>query len=46
VTAEFTFNDGEIGFGINGGFWGAGAGVANPGGDNVKEKAEVWFDKF
>ncbi|KAF5365311.1 hypothetical protein D9758_005454 [Tetrapyrgos nigripes] len=44
VTAEFTF-DGEVGFGITGGFWGAGVNVAGPVGNSVKEKAEVWFGR-
>jgi len=45
LTAEFAFGVGELGFGITGGFWGAGAGVEGPAGERVSERAEVWFEK-
>ena len=46
MTAEFAFDDGEVGFGATGGVWGAGPGVAGPVGETVKERAEVWFAKI
>ncbi|THU84499.1 beta-lactamase/transpeptidase-like protein [Dendrothele bispora CBS 962.96] len=44
-TAEFASDTEGLGFGITGGFWGAGAGVEDPVGDGVLERAEVWFEK-
>lgn len=42
VVAEF---DGG-GFGVTGGFWGAGEGVADPqAGKTVRERSEVWFER-
>ena len=47
-TVEFAFDeDGTVsGFGVTGGFWGAGAGVEGPTGDTVQERAEVWFERL
>lgn len=40
------FDDVDGGFGITGGFWGAGEGVRDPqAGVSVKERSEVWFEK-
>jgi hypothetical protein len=44
--AEFAEEDGKIGFGMIGGFWVAGPGVADPVGDTAKERSEVWFEKI
>ncbi|KAF5365308.1 hypothetical protein D9758_005451 [Tetrapyrgos nigripes] len=46
ITAEFSSDEnGELGFGLTGGFWGAGPGVESPVGESAKERAEVWFTK-
>ncbi|KAJ3933342.1 MAG: beta-lactamase/transpeptidase-like protein [Lentinula lateritia] len=51
ITIEFAPNsdvvssDGVSGFGVTGGFWGAGEGVEGPVGENAQERAEVWFDR-
>ncbi|KAJ3851196.1 beta-lactamase/transpeptidase-like protein [Lentinula lateritia] len=51
ITIEFALNsdvvssDGMSGFGVTGGFWGAGEGVEGPVGKNTQERAEVWFDR-
>ncbi|KIK54979.1 hypothetical protein GYMLUDRAFT_99753 [Collybiopsis luxurians FD-317 M1] len=47
ITAEFAFDTDDrrvIGFGITGNFWGAGAGVKDPVGESIQERAEVWFN--
>ncbi|KAK7058457.1 hypothetical protein VNI00_002091 [Paramarasmius palmivorus] len=45
ITAEFAVDDdGNVGFGVTGGIWGAGPGVEGPGGDNAQQRAEVWFE--
>ncbi|KAJ3740199.1 beta-lactamase/transpeptidase-like protein [Lentinula detonsa] len=36
---------GVTGFGVTGGFWGAGEGVEGPEGETVQQRAEVWFDR-
>lgn len=44
--AEFDIDeDGNIGFGLRGGFWGAGNEVKSPLGKTVKERSEAWFYK-
>lgn len=44
--AEFTADaEGGVAFGLTGGIWGAGARVAGPRGDSVRERAEVLFEK-
>ncbi|KAJ4464091.1 beta-lactamase/transpeptidase-like protein [Lentinula edodes] len=51
ITIEFAPNsdvvssDGVSGFGVTGGFWGAGEGVEAPVGKNAQERAEAWFDR-
>lgn len=42
--AELMVEGRNTGFGISG-LWGAGAGVPDPEGKTVRERAEVWFDK-
>lgn len=37
---------GVVGFGITGGFWGAGQGVDGPVGKTIQERAEVWYDRI
>ncbi|KAJ6630159.1 hypothetical protein B0H10DRAFT_1758968, partial [Mycena sp. CBHHK59/15] len=43
TNVEFGFSDTGSGFGLVGGVWGAGAGVPDPQGKTVEERAEVWF---
>ncbi|KAF7303230.1 Beta-lactamase class penicillin binding protein [Mycena kentingensis (nom. inval.)] len=49
VRAEFAYHPrtGKVGFGVEGGFWGEGAGVPPPSeeGKDVVERAEVWFER-
>ncbi|KAF7428064.1 hypothetical protein PC9H_007283 [Pleurotus ostreatus] len=45
TTAEFGRDKGRRGFGLFGGFWGAGAGVPSPSTGNVVKRSEVWFNK-
>ncbi|KAJ7617278.1 beta-lactamase/transpeptidase-like protein [Roridomyces roridus] len=35
--------DGNVGFGFQGGIWGAGVNVPDPNGDTAEERAEIWF---
>ncbi|KAG6886938.1 hypothetical protein C0995_003070 [Termitomyces sp. Mi166 len=44
VNAEFVVNGSHIGLAFTG-IWGAGAGVSDPQGPTVRDRAEVWFDK-
>jgi hypothetical protein len=45
VVVEFAVQKGKVaGFGISGGFWGAGASVGEPKGNTVEARSEVWFD--
>jgi hypothetical protein len=44
VSAEFAVDHNRVGLGLTG-MWGAGAGVASPEGQTVRERAEVWFDR-
>jgi hypothetical protein len=42
---EFSVQKGKVaGFGISGGFWGAGDSVGEPKGNTVEARSEVWFD--
>jgi len=46
LEVEFEVSDGQVtGFGLWGGFWGAGPTVESPSGSSAREKAEVWFDR-
>ncbi|KAJ7348606.1 beta-lactamase/transpeptidase-like protein [Mycena albidolilacea] len=45
VVVEFAVQKGKVaGFGISGGFWGAGDSVGEPKGITVEARSEVWFD--
>ncbi|KAK1235670.1 hypothetical protein PQX77_001090 [Marasmius sp. AFHP31] len=44
--AEFGLSGDTVGLGFTGGFWGAGAGVAEPQGATLEERSEVWFQKI
>ncbi|KAJ7610057.1 hypothetical protein FB45DRAFT_1121883, partial [Roridomyces roridus] len=35
--------DGNVGFGFQGGIWGAGVNVPDPSGNTAEERAEIWF---
>ncbi|KAJ8081127.1 hypothetical protein PM082_017969 [Marasmius tenuissimus] len=43
--AEVGLSGDTVGLGFTGGFWGAGAGVAEPQGATLEERSEVWFEK-
>ncbi|KAL4262563.1 Beta-lactamase-related domain-containing protein [Pleurotus pulmonarius] len=45
TTAEFGRDEDRRGFGLFGGFWGAGAGVPSPSTGNLVQRSEVWFNK-
>ncbi|KAJ6469451.1 beta-lactamase/transpeptidase-like protein [Mycena sanguinolenta] len=45
TVAEFALtNDTISGFGLSGGFWGAGPTVGEPQGSTIEDRSEVWFD--
>ncbi|KAJ7451980.1 beta-lactamase/transpeptidase-like protein, partial [Mycena latifolia] len=45
MVVEFGVEKDKVaGFGIRGGFWGAGDSVGEPKGNSVKARSEVWFD--
>jgi hypothetical protein len=49
MTVEFLLDSEQsnvLGFGVTGGFWGAGPGVDGPVGETVQERAEAWFERI
>lgn len=47
ATVEFEVDEetGQVGFGVQGGVWGAGSRVPPKQGKTAKERAEVWFER-